>query len=236
LGTGKTLLLVILAYFQKRKIVTNFDLNFPKEFDIEQFDEDKFLRCEYENCIILLDEAYTYLESRISGSDLNRNMSYILFQSRKKNVELYITAQLLHTIDKRFRELSDIFIIASLNSTISFDYVLFTKTDSYTFRIKYEARLVFGQFYDTNQVIQPTNKKMLFDIQEPEEKTDEIKNYAEIIQNHYLNEGLEKVTKSMIDLYITEHSKEIPSFLSKEIFGRISLENKKKRRKTDEQS
>jgi len=76
---------------------------------------------------------------------------------------------------------------------------------------------------------------MLFDIQEPEEKTDEIKNYAEIIQNHYLNEGLEKVTKSMIDLYITEHSKEIPSFLSKEIFGRISLENKKKRRKTDEQ-
>lgn len=219
--------MVILSFYQKRKIIANFSIDFSQinnDLIVEEFDLNKFLRTEYENCIVLLDEVYTYLESRISGSELNRAMSYILFQSRKKNIELYITAQLLKSIDVRFRELSDCYIIANRKG-LDFNYTFIIEKIQFEVTFNYQKVEKFFSFYNTNEVIKTTNQKVLFDIQDSDDKLDDIQKYAEEIKDYYNKQNIEKVTKSLIDLYIATHDN-IPKFLSANIFAIISLERK----------
>ncbi|MBD3194107.1 MAG: hypothetical protein GF317_03570 [Candidatus Lokiarchaeota archaeon] len=60
-------------------------------------------------CVI--DEAYTWFESRISGSVLNRYISYVIYQLRKKGyTDLFLTAQRFSTLDYRIRVEADVII------------------------------------------------------------------------------------------------------------------------------
>lgn len=221
LGSGKTLLMVCLSYYSKLKVISNFQLSFIHK-QCESFNLSMFLRCEYSDCIILLDEAYSYLESRVSGSELNRIMSYMLFQSRKKNVLLYITAQLLSSIDKRYRQLSDIFIIAE-RKNLDFQYFVYFNNQVTSFILKFEKMLPFFDLYNTNEVISTTDNKILFDVKESNDKLEAIIEYTTEIKNYYYKKGIKSITKNLIDLYITTHTN-IPKFLAKEIHSYIQLE------------
>lgn len=225
LGDGKTLLMLVLAYYENIPIVSNFNITLPDR-KIENFDINKFIQAQYENCAILLDEAYVYLESRISGSELNQIMGYILLQSRKKNVHLYITAQMLSSIDKRYREMSDIYIIANRIS-IDFSYTLIMRKKGIISEIAfdYEKFSLFFEYYDTNEVILTTNKKIIFETLPDEQKEVKIDEYATEIQQYYEQQYLTNVTRSMVALYMRKHS-HIPKFLLDDIFASIKLDKK----------
>ena len=109
LGSGKTLFMTILAKMIAKPIFSNYALKFS-DIAVKPLEIEKLFHSEYQNCCVLMDEAYIYLESRISGSEMNRCLSYVLFQSRKRGVILILTAQLSSSVDVRFRELVDIVI------------------------------------------------------------------------------------------------------------------------------
>lgn len=147
-GTGKTVLLVLIAD-------SLADLQFYANFNIKlknvlPFDLSKFLKNEYANSIILLDEAYIYLESRTSSKNLNRVMSYLLFQSRKVGIDIITTEQIENSIDIRFRTLCDIQINCNIKSGY-FKYNILTNNKEKTITIPEEKMKKYFKLYDTNE-------------------------------------------------------------------------------------
>lgn len=55
------------------------------------------------NCIYVLDEIWSYLESRTSNAKVNRLLSYFVMQSAKSDVQIIYTAQLNSMADLRLR-------------------------------------------------------------------------------------------------------------------------------------
>lgn len=198
LGSGKTLLLSAIAKYSKDHIVSNFHLN----RDYEEFSLNKFVNAEYENCIILMDEAYVYLESRLSMSKVNRASSYILFQSRKKNVRMYLTVQMVSTLDVRFRSLTDLWIYCEGLTERGYKYVLIDNMTGAT-RTTYlplsSAEKIYP-IYDTNEVVSPNIESTNFMAQ------DELKNFVmdrvNEIRKHY---GNRKITKNIVKKWYFEH-------------------------------
>jgi len=151
-------------------VVANFHLNGP----YTEFEMAPFLKSTYHDCLILLDEAYVYLESRTSMRQSNRLMSYVLFQSRKKNVSIYLTVQLASSVDVRFRSLAD-YVITAENLGIGFEYTLGRPNDPSTVTtalLPLEKALPFFAYYDTNEVIDNTNES--FEYLTPQEQIDAV--------------------------------------------------------------
>lgn len=197
LGSGKTLLLTTIAKYTKKKVVANFHLNTP----YEEFSLSSFVNAEYENCILLLDEAYVYLESRLAMSKVNRASSYILFQSRKKNVELYLTVQMIGTLDVRFRNLTDLWIYCEGMTRNGFKYTLIDNTTG-SYRVSFlpihNAENIYEE-YDTNEIIKPMiNSNEFMDMSE---QKDLIYQRVNEIRSYY---GNIKITKAMIKKYYFE--------------------------------
>lgn len=230
LGSGKTLFTVIIASDSKLPVVSNFKLNLPN-VECLPFELNKFLKAEYSDCIIILDEAYTYLESRISQSELNRIMSYILFQSRKKNVTIYLTAQLFSTIDKRYRELSEFLVIAYRKNLdfADFVYYVYSKTKKRKIVIPFTKAVDFFKYYDTNEVVFERDEKLDFRLKDGKEKSNDIDEIAILVKEHYAKIGIEKITKDMVKLYFT--ITELPEFLVGSVYTKLSIENKKSKQK-----
>lgn len=111
-GTGKTVSAVALAYEEYkntgRKIISNNHLTFPyTHFSMEYFLE-HIADEEMENCVLLLDEAYQYMDSRMSQSKESRIFSYFVVQTRKRGVDLYICTHSIENVDIRLRRNVDI--------------------------------------------------------------------------------------------------------------------------------
>lgn len=115
-GSGKsTLLADICRKSPNFNIKANCWFNLPNYSKLEIQDLNEVP--ESENTIVALDEGYTWLESRIANSNLNRTMTYNVFQSRKKGLYFIITAQLAHSIDNRFREMAEIVVKCKATNT-----------------------------------------------------------------------------------------------------------------------
>lgn len=230
LGSGKTLLLVVmakLANLRNVKIVSNFNL---VGIPFEKFSISKFFKAQYNNCIILLDELYNYVDSRRSMSDENLLFSYTLFQSRKKTIEIYTTVQLNSTIDMRFRNLTDFNIIASkiaegYNYLVYNPKVLDVYNESY---LPFQYAEQFYQMYDTNEVISQELNSIKF--LSPDEKKVEIPKLSEQIMKEYrlseekkIKEGrakkMRKITLSFIRVWLSnneyrsDYAKDIQDYL-----------------------
>ena len=111
LGTGKTLLLTYFADMEQlQQIFANYNIkvdNFKrvKPEELENITEG----------LLLIDEAYSWLESRTSGSTENKYLTNrIGFNSRKRGLTVIISAQVLSSIDVRFRKLAEFIIMACL--------------------------------------------------------------------------------------------------------------------------
>lgn len=157
-GSGKTLFLTYLASKTKRKIFSNFGLKFKNFNSLDVLD----LLNLPNNIDVFLDEAYTWLESRLSGKAINRYLSYILLQSRKRTLDIYCTAQLFSTIDVRFRHKSDI-IIECHKFKDGFHYKILNRN---TFKRKYfifpfDKAKKYYEYYDTYEIVEPFEKARL---------------------------------------------------------------------------
>ncbi len=205
LGSGKTLLLTAIAVLNpKRKVVSNFHLK--REY--EEFSIDKFMKSSYHDCIIFLDEGYTYLDSRLSMSTQNRLMSYTLFQSRKKSVEIYITMQLTFSLDIRYRELAD-YNISCTQLSDGFEYIIFRPNDVDSFAnafLSLEMAQQFFPVYDTNEVIQSGKDSIVF--LSNSEKLEKIKKLSEEVlaeykENPVFSNGRKlKISKSYLKIWL----------------------------------
>lgn len=108
--------------------------------------------------LVIIDEAYVWLDSRVSASTLNRFMSYILFQSRKMGLDFVLTVQLIHTLDKRFRDLTDTYIACEHQKTKD--------------RFKYEILSVQKSVVKTRYLSHRTAEKYIFPYFKTEERID----------------------------------------------------------------
>jgi len=157
IGSGKTLLMVYLAFQSSREIYSNFKIYLNRYKALEVMD---LLELK-DNIDVFIDEGYTWLESRTSGSILNRYLSYIVLQSRKRLIDIVISAQMFSSLDVRFREQCNIIIkcekILKKKKIAGFKYsFLFVESDlvkTFFFDIKH-ARKYFD-LYDTYQIIEP---------------------------------------------------------------------------------
>jgi len=156
LGSGKTLFLCIYSFLSKKKqIYANFRIENKK---VKPFTIELLFRKDLKDCDILLDEGYIYLESRTSLKKSNLIFSYLLFQSRKRNINILTTSQLLNSIDLRFRNLAD-FIIRAHNKRDYFKYEIYKTSGKKvnTIFLPYHKARPFFNKYDTLEVVSPSD-------------------------------------------------------------------------------
>ena len=163
-GSGKTLLATFIASTDSRKVYSNYKLNIPNFSPLKP----ETLWNLNEPSLVLLDEAYSWLESRTSGKDVNRYMSYVLFQSRKRGLDFILTEQLVGTIDLRYRGMIN-WVIQAEAFELGFEYLCYKVTRKGVFG---PARLVMSNriaerifpLYDTFEKVDPLDTDMLFKI------------------------------------------------------------------------
>lgn len=165
-GSGKTLLMAIWGYrlssFEDLDVYSNFRIeheksNFitpPDLFDINPMKNKAF---------VLLDEVYAWLDSRYSVSKVNRALSSVILQSRKRNMDICYSAQLGGSVDLRMRDNTDLVVYCQ-------DIGLPPKPKGFAYILEYhqgfrvllrslylpygEAKKWFG-IYDTREIVQP---------------------------------------------------------------------------------
>ena len=111
MGSGKTLSACALAYLEHtrgREIISNVHVNFPFRQLDTQFFVDHMMDTELTDCVMILDEAYIYLDARTSASKLNKLFTYFIAQTRKRGVDLYVCIHHIDTLDKRLRRAIDV--------------------------------------------------------------------------------------------------------------------------------
>lgn len=207
LGSGKSLMSVILSLIEKsdhKRIVSNFDISNTNE----KFQLKKFLKRQYNDCMIILDEVYQYIDSRNSLDSQNKFFSYILYQSRKKSLDLYIIAQQQQSIDIRFRDLTD-YIIYCKKLRDGFYYVLedIAQQTNAQIKLSFQHAEQFFPYYDTNEVIFETDNFYI--------SQDEIAEYCETIAKEIIEAKTQlfipknekdklKISKADIRIYCAE--------------------------------
>jgi hypothetical protein len=153
--SGKTLLATILASRVKdRPVYANYHINIPNWKPVQL--EDIF---NYNNCLLILDEAYAWLEARLSTKDLNRYLSYFLFQSGKRDTDIIITSQYAKSVDIRFRMLSHYVIACRKNDQQQrFEYFVYPNLAGNPFLmcISFKNAEKYFPLYDTREVVYPS--------------------------------------------------------------------------------
>lgn len=237
MGSGKTLLATYLALKSKIQVLSNYKIG---KFEIISRDEKKFIDWEdncraleideifdlpYKKCKVILDEGYAYIESRIAMSKLNLYCSYILFQSRKKHIDIIITAQLGSTLDNRFIELADMVVYAKAVKD-GFKYGIWCRETNIIKILTINNKLAerIWNKYDTSEVVEPPRMEELktqiriMDKSKLKKKVDELE---KLFNSKYPN--VEKVTIKMINSFLVdnEESEEYTDYL----YGRLQLKN-----------
>lgn len=187
-GTGKTLLATVLGIMDGREIYANYTIHHPRAHKIEPQD-----LVSIEDGIVILDESYMWLEARTSAKNLNRYISYILFQSRKRKQEYILTEQLFGTVDLRFREMSDYIILADRDEKGNFVYSVYrnsnTKPEIRRFCIDKSHVEEIGVYYDTDEQI-PISPDLIAD--SVIDKRDLLPEVDDIIERMFQQNPLQK--------------------------------------------
>ena len=161
-GSGKTAFITLMALDSKREVYANFRLEIENYKPLEIMD---FIDLP-NNVDVMIDEAYTWIESRTSSFFLNRFLSYVLWQSRKRTIDIYLTAQRFRSLDLRFRDESDVLVKCKPRFKMDkdeFHYNIFwvaeNKQKKFTMLYK-DMKKVFP-LYDTYQIIEPYTKEQI---------------------------------------------------------------------------
>jgi hypothetical protein len=163
-GSGKTLFATGYALDDSRALYANYRIRRKGWHNLKP---EVLITLNEEPSLIIMDEGYTWLESRTSSSHLNRYLSYILFQSRKRQMDIIITAQLSRSIDVRFRLMANYDIYCEAMD-IGFYYEI-TKLSARKIYEPIRTMLPFSEAekiypkYETFEKI-PINKDLIEDI------------------------------------------------------------------------
>jgi len=165
-GCGKTLTMVKDAlnfYDNGWTIYSNFDICIPYK---KITNEDIINLVENENikdCVLLIDEIQTIVDSRRSMKKDNLNFSYFVQQIRKRNIILLCTTQFTRTTDLRLREHTDIVVKPKIYHeypVVEAEYFDVTSEEELGYIeskiIVYNPQRIFS-LYDTNEIKKSVN-------------------------------------------------------------------------------
>lgn len=221
MGTGKTLFMTVMAAHSSSinpsvPIFANYKL---KLHNYKKLEPDLLLEMAHDKALVLIDEAYTWLESFTSGSRLTRYLNYILFQSRKRGLDMYITAQLPRTVTLRFRELTSRNVYC-MKTPKGFKYIIEKQQlDGFSynmFLLPFTRAEKYYRLYDTNEIVMTREMKDLsieFVLQNP----DRLKQLIDEVVSKLAS--LEHVTKSSVEAALIENG--YPAKLSKFVYPRL---------------
>jgi hypothetical protein len=220
-GTGKTLLMCIIAFmFKNIPIYANFKLKFPiDDYNVNPLSPEMLLE-ENESVterLLLADEIYSFADSRLSSNLYSILFSYESFQSRKRGDVLIISSQITRAVDIRLREMSDI-VIQSNRDERGFLYTIYNKRSfrSKSLRVSFEKAKSFYPLYNTHEVIVSNNIRRIMG------KTEMLENYDETVKKHkslcsaFIKEKGYPINKDAIRAYINHNPKspKSPEFVS----------------------
>jgi hypothetical protein len=244
-GTGKTIYLtkhIEIDVALGMQTFGNYETEFKDYQKIEPHElfslGEDFTLENNKKCGVFIDEAYAWLESRNFGSDLNKYLSYILMQSRKRGMEFITTEQLNSTIDIRFQQLAEI-NVASIMLKDRFRYIyifdnlriakkdlLFKDCAKFVPKIWLKDGVESKPFWDcyrTEEIVKPT-------------KFNELQSKVENIDGKRLNDKIGvladlfhkekgcftyKITQAVIDDFILRHNDVATQDLSYPLYGRL---------------
>lgn len=199
LGSGKTAILTALGlYSEKRLVYSNYKVDF-EEFDkiVKEFNVSLLLKDGYNPSVVLIDEAHDYFESRLSNSIDNILGSKLLFQSRKKGMDLLLTLQEIRTLDIRFRELIDVLIYCENFKDLKiFRFIVKTKRNRIVYLVPHERIDLIFKLYDTYEVVvSDRTKELLERYSSFEEKQNQIDKHIIDFMNFLKDYNIMKETK-----------------------------------------
>lgn len=200
-GSGKTLFTTYLAYklHKERKIYANYHIFLDNCFLLRS-PSDLLKIGKDENALIILDEAYAWLESRVSASKINRLLSYLIFQSRKRNFDVAFTAQIFTTVDVRLRKLVDVIVYCERRGD-AFTYEIMTTKFTCKLMMDWSTASKIFKLYDTTEIVlPPTWEEELLSYD-----ASELKALAKKIAKQIVEElEVEKITKNDVKAFIIE--------------------------------
>lgn len=152
-GSGKTLFQTYLCVSDHRPVYANYEIKIDRWSRLQPQ-----MIFELQDCLVVMDEMYLWLEARVSSNQLNEYLSYMLFQSRKNGTDYIGTAQLFRTIDVRFREMADFIVIAKNDKKNKvFRYEMLKNSSVHPiikkFEIPYDRAKEIFSLYDTKEKI-----------------------------------------------------------------------------------
>lgn len=170
LGTGKTLLMTYIAeQYRDETVYSNFTIKLPNIVPI-----DVYTIGNIKQGIVLIDEAYEWLESRLSGSDVNLYLSRLVFNSRKRGLDVFCSAQLGSSLDIRFRDLANLRFIA-VGLARNYSGYIYVVNETRMFFLPINKAVELYKIFDTyeeEEAVRPT----VFDIRKLDPKIERISN------------------------------------------------------------
>jgi len=162
LGSGKTYIMTLLTYSDNRLILSNYKIirKNSKKIDVPD------LLDLPDDIILLMDEGYSWIESRSSSDSLNKYLSSVLFHTRKSNTDIYITTPMYSTLDKRFRNQANFIIFCKHRNNFETDdfHFLFYDVNNKTYgkyTLEYSKAKEYFNLYDTNEKVESYKKRGL---------------------------------------------------------------------------
>lgn len=230
LGSGKTLLATYLAYKMSSKIeydvYANYQLNIPNcKSYISPIQLMEINPPHDKRALVVLDEAYTWLDSRVSISHINRYISWIILQSRKRNMDIIHTEQLNRLIDVRLKELNNMIFYAE-NLGKGFKYTLVyrkgLRTFQKTFWLPYSYAKNLFSLYDTREIVKPLALEQIkADVMLDVDQTELKKEVDQIVDKIKPKLKGKKVTRSVLAVMLMEMGK--PRQLLDFVYGKLKL-------------
>lgn len=201
LGSGKTSLAVMLAINDERQVYANFNIKSDRFHALEP----QHLHDINSPTLVIIDEAYNWLESRLSGKDINRYLSYVLFQSRKRQIDFIITAQLLSSIDLRFKSMADMYVLAE-KTREGFRYTVMypgRKHSRKVLTMTYGIAQRYFPFFDTYEKVDPIDDELILRV--TPNRSQVIPELDKIIMKMLQEHPANKWTTGMVEDYCLEN-------------------------------
>ena len=219
-GSGKTLLTTHIARCDSRPVFANYQINIPN-FTYLTPEMLFAMKNKNEPRVCIIDEAYNWLESRLSGRPINVYSSYILFQSRKRGIDFFLTDQLFESIDLRFRKMVNVEIYCEA-VPLGFEYLIQKISRRHSYSPKKvtmpmaHAETLFP-LYDSWEFIEAIDKDMMFKVSQ--DKTTIIEEIDKIVDELLDKAEAKNYTKGIVEDYCLRNN--YPDSYVKMIFNTI---------------
>lgn len=113
-GNGKTLTITYYGYQEHlagKEVYSNFKTSFSKLFTMNELIE-MFKDNKLSNVVILIDEAQVYLNNMgVKKAVINNLIGLFIAQTRKRNVDIYLTTQRFNNLHNQLRLHTDVILL-----------------------------------------------------------------------------------------------------------------------------